>query len=380
MAMNKRRRGMVAAGAVLVSAALALTGCTSSLSPSTGDGTAAAASCTEPIDPATVKIYVGVGEFASDYWQLVMKGVSTYADSLGLSEDQVQFYENASDGQKLLDTLSSALGASNGNTIILADPTSPAFTESLVDLAQQHNAYLVTMWNRPADIHPWDTGSGCWVAHQSIDMVAASEAVSKVLFDSFGGEGGIVAIGGIPDNPTAKDRQAGLDKALAAEPGVTLLDSQPANWQQTLAQTTAEQFIGKYGDQLNGIWVANDAMGLGALEALRAAGLAGKVQTIGLDGSEGTFTAVKNGEMAGVGVHNGLLEGATMMGVAWAAATGDQPVADLTKEQRDYYLATDTVTKDNVDEWLAAPDLSKYTVDALGSNLWANSSGRVRDE
>jgi len=372
--IRKSRKRALALASVVTAAILTVTGCTSTLTP-----TDPSASCATPIDPKTVKIYVGVGAFASPYFADVIKGVQTMAKSLGLEDSQVIPYESNFDGQQLVNSLSSALSSDEpGNAIILADPASPAFTKPLVELAQENDARLVTWWNRPAEIHPWDTGDGCWVAHQSYDMVAVSKQVSQVLFDSFGAEGGLVAIGGVPDNPTAKDRLAGLQEALAENPGVTLLDSQPANWDQTASQTLTAQLIGKYGSELKGVWNANDAMGLGSLEALRGAGLAGVVLATGMDGSPNAFEALAQGEFAAVGSYDGLYQGALSLALAYSVAVGETDLASLSETQRAFYLETSLVTSTNVDGFLEAPDLDALSYDVIKGDFWAKVSGPVR--
>ena len=42
-------------------------------------------------------------------------------------------------------------------------------------------------------------------------------------------------------------------------------------------QSLVNAWITRFGDQITGVWCANDDMATGALEALRAEGLAGKV-------------------------------------------------------------------------------------------------------
>ena len=58
-----------------------------------------------------------------------------------------------------------------------------------------------------------------------------------------------------------------------------------------------QTWLSKYGDKIKGVWAANDDMALGALEALRAAGLAGKIPVVGVDGIPEAIAAVDKGEM-----------------------------------------------------------------------------------
>ena len=85
--------------------------------------------------------------------------------------------------------------------------------------------YVVTQWNKPDDLHPWYHDPN-YVAHMSFDGVPTAEAIANELFKAFGGEGGIVALGGILSNVPAIERKLGLDNAIAKTDGkVTLLAS-----------------------------------------------------------------------------------------------------------------------------------------------------------
>ena len=64
--------------------------------------------------------------------------------------------------------------------------------------------------------------------------------------------------------------EAALMKALEAAPDVKLLDFQVANWSATEGLEKTNAWLTQYGDEIGGIWAANDDMALAAVEALRA--------------------------------------------------------------------------------------------------------------
>src|SRR4029450_13788897 len=105
------------------------------------------------------------------------------------------------------------------------------------------------------------------------------------------------ALGGILSNVPAIERKAGLDEALKEHPDVKLLDFQVANWDQNKALESTQAWRTRFGDDLKGIWAANDGMGMGALEALRAEGLAGKVPVTGLAGIQLAVEAGLKGDV-----------------------------------------------------------------------------------
>jgi len=340
----------------------------------------AAAGCTTTAQPQDIKIYLGVGAFSSTYWQEFIKGAKAVAKEVGLAEDQVNAYESNFDGQRHLDTFTGILAAGGKNTAVVVDPASTAFTKPLVQAANNAGARVVTLWNRPDGIHPWDFGGGCWVAHQEFNGVESGERSANALFDSFGGKGAIVALNGIPDNPAAKGRLAGLQRALASHPEVTLLDSQVASWDQTKAQTITETWLGKYGDQIRGVWSANDGMALGAVEALKAHNMNAKVKVTGSDGSADALESIVRGDMLTSMRVDGYMQGAVTVGLAYASLVGDVDPATLSPAQREFYLKQELATPGNAPALLnqnTGPGV--YTYAELKKNFWAHSPGQIVD-
>lgn len=380
MLSNARGRRWKLSVTALIAAGLALAGCASG--PVGGGGSAGGdgGACSTVAKKADVHIYLGVGTLDNDYFQDFITGAKTMAASIGLKSDQISTYVSDYDGQKLVNTLSSALATAKNGDIIIADPASTAFTKSLVDLAASKGVRIITLWNRPGDIHPWDTGDGCWIAHQSFDMIKASEQVSLALFDAIGDKGGVVALDGVADNPTAQERTLGLKRALKQKPDVKLLDAQPANWQTSLAQSATEQYIGRFGSDVKAVWAANDDMGFGAVEALRSHGLAGKVPSTGMDGTQKALKMVKDGELAATAATPGIEEGLVTVALGYGVAVGDIDLSHLSHKQRDFYLEVKVATAANVDGFLTPFDLKAVSYKNYLKNLWRLSAGEVRDE
>ncbi|TIU28952.1 MAG: sugar ABC transporter substrate-binding protein, partial [Mesorhizobium sp.] len=180
---------------------------------------------------------------------------------------------------------------------IAVDPASNAFTKAIVERAGDAGAKIVNLWNRPDDIHPWDTASDAWVANISFDGVDSGYRNGMELCKVLKGKGNIAALEGIPDNPPAKQRLAGLKKAVAECPGMKLLDVQVGNWDQTQGQSITRAWLTKYGTNLNGIFSSNDGMALGAVESVYAAGKGQQVTMIGVDGNVDAVKSIKEGRL-----------------------------------------------------------------------------------
>ena len=71
------------------------------------------------------------------------------------------------------------------------------------------------------------------------------------------------------------------------------------NWSPAEGLEKTNAWLTQYGDEIGGIWAANDEMALAAVEALRADGRAGQVPVTGIDGIQLAVEAILAGEMAG---------------------------------------------------------------------------------
>ena len=191
----------------------------------------------------------------------------------------------------------------------------------IVEAAKAAGAYVVTQWNKPNDLHPWDFDPN-YVAHISFSGVPYGKAMAEALIKAMGGKGGIVALGGIESNVPAIERKAGLQQALKANPDVKLLDMQVANWSATEALEKTNAWLTQFGDEIGGIWAANDDMALAAVEALRADGRAGKVPVTGIDGIQLAVEAILKGEMAGTVAWDPFWQGGMGLSIGYQAKTG----------------------------------------------------------
>ena len=100
-----------------------------------------------------------------------------------------------------------------------------------------------------------------------------------------------------------KDRGTGWDNKVASN--VKVLESQSANWSTDEAKTVTAGLLDKYkSDNPQFIFAQNDEMGLGAAQAVDAAGLKGKVKIITIDGTKNALQALVDGDLSYVIEYN----------------------------------------------------------------------------
>ena len=144
------------------------------------------------------KLIVGIDETASEYWSEYLQGVKDIGKSLG--KDPTVLTSNYQ-GDQLLAQLGATYSAGCNQCALATDPSSNAFVKAVVNRSAKAKVHVVTIWNRPEDIHPWDTDSKYWVAHTSFDGVMSGYYQVMALCKALNGKGKIAAIEGVPSDP-----------------------------------------------------------------------------------------------------------------------------------------------------------------------------------
>src|SRR4051794_8386528 len=113
---------------------------------------------------------------------------------------------------------------------------------------------------------------------------------------SLNGKGNYVELLGKESDTNAGVRHQGFQDVISQYPGLKLVAHQSANWDQQEAFNKMETILQR-NRNIDGVISGNDTMAVGAVAALKAAGLAGKVKVVGFDGSPDAIAQVKKGNM-----------------------------------------------------------------------------------
>ena len=110
-----------------------------------------------------------------------------------------------------------------------------------------------------------------------------------------GEKGDYIELLGRESDTNAAVRSRGFHDVLDKYPGLKMVGRQSANWDQREAFQKTETLI-QGNRTLKGVIAGNDTMALGAMAALKAAGL-DKVIVVGFDGSPDAIASIKEGEI-----------------------------------------------------------------------------------
>jgi ribose transport system substrate-binding protein len=128
------------------------------------------------------------------------------------------------------------------------------------------------------------------------DNYEGGRLAGEYLAKSTGGKARVAVLEGIPGHETGDSRLRGFREALQQHPGMTIMASQPANWERDLGFTVFQNMLQAHRD-IDALFACSDLMALGAVEAIAAAGRSGSIRVIGFDALDDARKMIEAGRM-----------------------------------------------------------------------------------
>jgi ribose transport system substrate-binding protein len=150
------------------------------------------------------------------------------------------------------------------------------------------------------------SAAGKFIAFVGADDYAIAKDTGLALLKAMGGKGEVVILEGVRGSATAQDRLRGFTDALKQYPDAKLVASQPANYQRLQALQVMENLL-QANPNVAGVMAANDAMAVGAIDALADAGSSARV--VGINGTKEAVDLIAAGKMLASGDYNGFVQG-----------------------------------------------------------------------
>ena len=128
------------------------------------------------------------------------------------------------------------------------------------------------------------------------DNYEGGRLAGEYLAKSTGGKARVAVLEGIPGHETGDSRLRGFREALQQHTGMSVVASQPANWERDLGFTVFQNMLQAHAD-IDALFACSDLMALGAVEAIAAAGRSGTIRVVGFDALEDARKMIEAGRM-----------------------------------------------------------------------------------
>jgi inositol transport system substrate-binding protein len=237
--------------------------------------------------PSTkIKIGVTIANFNDTFLTYMTDGMKEYAATLG-SDVEVTYVDAKEDTATQLSQVENFI--SQGMNAIVVVPVDTAATDPITQAAKDAKTPLVYVNRLPANL-PEDV---VFVGSNSID---AGIFQMEYIVEKLGGKGNVVIMMGKLDNEAAIQRTAGVEQVAAKYPDIKITKKDTANWSRPEGLTLMENWLST-GDQIDAVCSNNDDMALGAIQAIEAAGLLGKIIVGGTDATPDALAAMDEGKL-----------------------------------------------------------------------------------
>ncbi len=235
---------------------------------------------------------IGVSMANSDTFLTVLrKGIET----AGAAANQPVQIEIADDDvAKQLSQIQNFIAAKVDAVIVNAVDTSA--TAPMTKLANEAGIPIVYVNRQPADVDALGP-KGAFVASNEADSgTLETQAICKLI----GGKGDILVMEGDLANQAAVQRTKDIHEVISKAPcdGMKIIDEQTAGWDPVKAQDLMTNWIAA-GKKPAAVIANNDNMALGAIKAMKAAGMSTKdIPVGGIDATQEALASMKAGDLS----------------------------------------------------------------------------------
>ena len=315
--------------------------------------TAAAAAATT--DVADKKVGISIYKFDDNFMTLYRTELERYlTEELGFKKENITIQDGKGDQAEQTNQIQNFI--TQKYDVLILNLVQASSAPEITDMCKEAGIPVVYINREPdaAEEERWEseglnaTYVGC-DARQS-GTYQGEEIVETANKGDINGDGKVsyIMIQGDPENVDAQYRTEFSVKALTdAGMEVEELLKQRGDWDQARAQQIAQDALNQYGDKIEVIFCNNDAMALGALQAIEAAGrkVNEDIYLVGVDALTEAVQNVIDGKQTGTVFNNHF---------AQAQAASDIAVKFLSGEKVDAVnmVNYEKVTQDNAQEIL----------------------------
>jgi len=285
------------------------------------------------------KIGVSMDKFDDNFLTVLRNGMADYAKTLpGVT---VQIEDAKDDVSKQLSQVQNFIA--NGVDAIIVNPVDTSATAAITKDAADAGVPLVYVNREPTDVDKLGPKAAFVASNEAESGTLETKQICKLL----GGKGNILVIEGQLSNQAAVQRTKDIHEVIATPDcsGIKIVAEQTATWDRTQAQNLMTNWLSK-GLKFDAVVSNNDEMAIGAMQAMKAAGIDTKAAIVGgVDATQDALASMKSGDLKVTVFQDAAGQGKGAVDAALALAAG-KPV------EKKVYIPFLLVTPANMDQFM----------------------------
>ena len=233
-----------------------------------------------------IKVGVSIANFDDTFLTYMMDGMKKYAATD--SNIELEFVDAKEDISKQMNQVENFV--TQGKDAIIIVPVDTSASGPMTNTAITNGVKIIYVNRNPGNLP-----DGAF--YVGSEEKKAGILQMEYLAEKMGGKGNIVILMGKLDNEGTIKRTEGVEEVAKKYPDIKILDKQTGLWQRTDGLAKTENWLNKYGDQINAIVSNNDDMALGAVQALKDAGRK-NILLVGVDATPDGLAALEAGDIS----------------------------------------------------------------------------------
>jgi inositol transport system substrate-binding protein len=243
---------------------------------------------TTPAMAANTRIGVTMALFDDNFLTNVREAMAAKANSTG--NVSISFEDAQADIGRQINQVQNFIA--EGVDAVIVNPADTAATVSITKMVSQAGIPLVYVNRGPEQKKLPDN-----VVVVESDHIVAGRMQMEALAECMGGKGNVaIMLGELASNAT-QQRTAGNKEVIKKFPEIKVVEEQTANYQRSQAINLMTNWIAS-GTKIDAVAANNDEMAIGALIAMKQAGIApDKVCVGGVDATREALNRMKEGDL-----------------------------------------------------------------------------------
>jgi ABC-type sugar transport system substrate-binding protein len=300
----------------------------------------ALAVATALLSPAfATKISVSMDKFDDNFLTILRNRMSDYAKTLpGVS---VQIADAQDDISRQLSQVQNFIA--NGVDAIIVNPVDTSATVAITKAAADAGVPLVYVNRQPIDVDKLGPKAAFVASNEAESGTLETKEICKLL----GGKGSILVIEGQLRNQAAVQRTKDIHEVISTPEctGIKIIAEQTAEWDRTKGQNLMTNWLSK-GMKFDAVVSNNDEMAIGALQAMKSAGIDTQKAVVGgIDATQDALASMKAGDLKVTVFQDAAGQGKGAVDTALKLAKGE-------KVDKKVYIPFQLVTPANMDQFM----------------------------
>ncbi len=285
------------------------------------------------------KIGVSMDKFDDNFLTVLRNGMAEYAKTQpGVT---LQIEDAKDDVSKQLSQVQNFIA--NGVNAIIVNPVDTSATAAITKAAADAGVPLVYVNRQPIDVDNLGPKAAFVASNEAESGTLEAKQICKLL----GGKGNILVMEGVLSNQSAVQRTQDVHEVISTPDcsGIKVVAEQTANYDRTQAQNLMTNWLSK-GMKFDAVVSNNDEMAIGALQAMKSAGMDTKSAIVGgIDATQDALASMKSGDLKVTVFQDAAGQGKGAVDAALALAAG-KPV------EKKVYIPFLLVTPANMDQFI----------------------------